>query len=351
MTQINPKFSIIIVTYNSGQYLMDCITALTGQKNKNFELIIVDNHSDEGLLHSANINSLTHEIINLEKNIGFAAANNIGAKQAAGTWLITLNPDAIPEENWLVEIEAAIRRYPETRIFGSKQIQFDNPDKLDGAGDHYHCTGIAWRGGEGDLAETVSQDAVVMSPCAAAAIYHRDTYLALGGMAEEFFCYYEDVDLGLRFRLSGYKSVQLSNAKVRHIGSATTGKSSQFVKYHVSRNRVWTFIRCVPGLLFVVCLPFLIISIFARLCFSIFAGDSLIKLEAFWDAIVGIPRIWSDRRVIQKARKATTSQFGSGMTWSIGKLIFRATDSRPVPSAFILKDGSDSGQVGGTDGS
>ena len=250
-----------------------------------------------------------------------------------------------------MEIEAAIRRYPGIRIFGSKQIKFDNPDKLDGAGDHYHCTGIAWRGGEGDLAETVSQDAVVMSPCAAAAIYHRDTYLALGGMAEEFFCYYEDVDLGLRFRLSGYKSVQLSNAKVRHIGSATTGKSSQFVKYHVSRNRVWTFIRCVPGLLFVVCLPFLIISIFARLCFSIFAGDSLIKLKAFWDAIVGIPRIWSDRRVIQKARKATTSQFGSGMTWSIGKLIFRATDSSPVPSAFILKDGSDSGQVGGTDGS
>ena len=351
MTQLNPKFSIIIVTYNSGHYLVDCITALRDQKNKNFELIIVDNHSDEGLFHSLNIDFLTHKIIKLEKNIGFAAANNIGAKQAAGAWLITLNPDAIPEDNWLVEIEAAIRRYPGIRIFGSKQIKFDNPDKLDGAGDHYHCTGIAWRGGEGDLAETVSQDAVVMSPCAAAAIYHRDTYLALGGMAEEFFCYYEDVDLGLRFRLSGYKSVQLSNAKVRHIGSATTGKSSQFVKYHVSRNRVWTFIRCVPGLLFVVCLPFLIISIFARLCFSIFAGDSLIKLKAFWDAIVGIPRIWSDRRVIQKARKATTSQFGSAMTWSIGKLIFRATDSRPVPSAFILKDGSDSGQVGGTDGS
>jgi len=351
MTQLNPKFSIIIVTYNSGQYLTDCITALTGQKNKNFELIIVDNQSDEGLVHSVNISSLTHRIINLEKNIGFAAANNIGAKQAVGTWLITLNPDAIPEDNWLVEIEAAIKRYPETRIFGSKQIKFDNPDKLDGAGDHYHCTGIAWRGGEGDLAETISQDAMVMSPCAAAAIYHRDTYLALGGMAEEFFCYYEDVDLGLRFRLSGYNSVQLSDAKVRHIGSATTGKSSQFVKYHVSRNRVWTFIRCVPGLLFVVCLPLLIISIFARLCFSIFAGDSLIKLKAFWDAIVGIRRIWNDRRDIQKARKATTSQFGSDMTWSIGKLIFRATDSRPIPSALILKDGSDSGQVGNTDGS
>ena len=79
--------------------------------------------------------------------------------------------------------------------------------------------------------------------------------------------------------------------------------------------------------------------------------DSLIKLKAFWDAIVGIRRIWNDRRDIQKARKATTSQFGSDMTWSIGKLIFRATDSRPIPSALILKDGSASGQAGNTDGS
>ena len=351
MTHANPEFSIIIVTYNSNEYLAKCIRALITQRNKNFEVIIVDNDSNEDLINFDNFNSLDLKVIKLEKNFGFAAANNIGAKKATGEWLITLNPDAIPEDNWLSEIEVGIKRYPKTKIFGSTQLKFDDPSKLDGAGDHYHFSGIAWRGGEGDPAETILEDAVVMSPCAAAAIYYRDIYVLLGGMAEDFFCYYEDVDLGLRFRLAGHKTVQLADAKVRHVGSMTAGKNSKFIKYYVSRNRVWTFIRCVPGLLFVTCLPFLILSILTRLCLSIFAGDTFTKLRAFYDAFRGLFRIWNDRKLIQKARKSSVIQFSSDMTWSIGKLILRATDSRPVPCENCGKEEPASFQAGGIDDS
>ena len=351
MTQANPKFSIIIVTHNSNYYLVECIDALITQRNKNFEVIIVDNNSNEDLINFDNFDSLEIKTIRLEKNFGFAAANNVGAKRATGKWLITLNPDAIPEDNWLSEIEVAIKKYPKTRIFGSKQLKYHNPSKLDGAGDNYHCTGIAWRGGEGDPAETISEDVVVMSPCAAAAIYHRDIYILLGGMAEDFFCYYEDVDLGLRFRLLGHKTIQLAGAKVRHVGSTTEGKNSKFIKYYVSRNRIWTFIRCVPGLLFVACLPLLILSILTRLCFSIFAGDTSTKFKAFFDAFRRLFRIWNDRKVIQKARTSTVSQFGSDMTWSIGKLILRSTDGRSIPPQKFCKEPDAPFQAGGLDGS
>ena len=351
MTHANPEFSIIIVTHNSNYYLVECMKALTTQRNKNFEIIIVDNNSNEDLINFDNFNSLEIKIIKLEKNFGFAAANNIGAKRAIGKWLITLNPDAIPEDNWLSEIDLGINRYPKTRIFGSKQLKYDNPGKLDGAGDHYHCTGIAWRGGEGDSAETILEDAVVMSPCAAAAIYHRDIYVSMGGMAEEFFCYYEDVDLGLRFRLLGHETIQLAGAKVRHVGSTTAGKNSKFIKYYVSRNRIWTFIRCVPGLLFAACLPLLILSIVTRLCFSIFAGDTSTKLKAFFDAFRRLLRIWNDRKVIQKARKSSVLQFGSDMTWSIGKLILRSSDCRPISPEKFSKEPSAPFQAGGLDGS
>ena len=119
MTHANPEFSIIIVTYNSNEYLANCIRALITQRNKNFEVIIVDNDSNEDLINFDNFNSLDLKVIKLEKNFGFAAANNIGAKKATGEWLITLNPDAIPEDNWLSEIEVGIKRNPKTKIFGS----------------------------------------------------------------------------------------------------------------------------------------------------------------------------------------------------------------------------------------
>ena len=351
MTRANPEFSIIIVTHNSSYYLVECMKALTTQRNKNFEVIIVDNNSNEGPINIDNFKSLEIKIIKLEKNFGFAAGNNIGAKKAIGKWLITLNPDAIPEDNWLSEIKVGIKQYPKTMIFGSKQLKYDNPDKLDGAGDHYHCTGIAWRGGEGDPAETILEDAVVMSPCAAAAIYHRDIYVSLGGMAEDFFCYYEDVDLGLRFRLLGHKTIQLAGAKVRHVGSTTAGKNSKFIKYYVSRNRIWTFIRCVPGLLFVACMPLLILGIVTRLCFSIFAGDTFTKLKASYDAFRRLVRIWNDRKVIQETRKSTVLEFGSDMTWSIGKLILRSSDCRPISPEKFNKEPRAPFKAGGLDGS
>ena len=350
MTHANPEFSIIIVTYNSNDYLIECMKALVAQRSKNFEVIIVDNNSNEDEINFHNFNYLDIKLIKLEKNFGFAAANNIGARRATGKWLITLNPDAIPEDNWLSEIEVGIKNYPKTRIFGSKQLKYNNPSKLDGAGDHYHCTGIAWRGGEGDSAETILEDVVVMSPCAAAAIYYRDIYVSLGGMAEDFFCYYEDVDLGLRFRLAGHKTIQLAGAKVRHVGSATAGKNSKFIKYYVSRNRIWTFVRCVPGSLFVVCLPLLILSILTRLCFSILAGDTSTKLKALIDAFRRLFWIWNDRKIIQKARKSTVLQFGSDMTWSIGKLILRSTDGRPISPGKVNKEPGFPSQAGGLDG-
>jgi GT2 family glycosyltransferase len=61
--------------------------------------------------------------------------------------------------------------------------------------------------------DSILEDTIVMGPCGAAAVLKKDVFEKLGGMAECFFCYYEDVDLALRFRLAGYLCVQLANAK------------------------------------------------------------------------------------------------------------------------------------------
>jgi GT2 family glycosyltransferase len=333
MVAKQPCFTVIIVTYNSGAYLHECLYALNQQTFKDFEVIIFDNFTEDGSVDSISPNSLSINIIKSTLNKGFAFGNNAAVKDANGDWLILLNADAIPQSDWLQEIYKAICRYPEIVIFGSTQIDYHNPEVLDGAGDHYHPFGLAWRGAKGYPADSIAGDAIVMGPCAAAAIYKKDIFKKLGGMAEHFFCYYEDVDLALRFRLEGHLCIQLVDARVRHVGSATLGRNSDFVRYYVGRNKVWTFFRCLPGALLILLLPGFFTVILIRLCLAIGLGGCKIRLRALRDALYSLPEVWEERRSIQSRRKIGALQFGRSMTWSLGKLLMRSSDGRSIPKS------------------
>jgi len=95
----------------------------------------------------------------------------------------------------------------------------------------------------------------VFSPCAAAALYRRDTFEAAGGFAESFFCYLEDVDLGFRLWLAGHQIVQVGDARVSHAGSAISGRTSAFTVYHSARNGIVLLLRCMPSPLLALALP------------------------------------------------------------------------------------------------
>jgi N-acetylglucosaminyl-diphospho-decaprenol L-rhamnosyltransferase len=330
MVAKKPYFTVIIVAHNSGEYLGECIESLSKQNFTDFEVLVVDNGSSDGAIEVLNSYNLKLKIIKLLENTGFAAGNNLAAREANGDWLILLNADAIPQLDWMFQIKVAINRYTEIVIFGSTQLRYNDTKTLDGAGDHYHPSGLAWRGGEGHSVDTVSGDMAVLGPCAAAAVYRRDIYDKLGGMEESFFCYYEDVDLALRYRLSGHLCIQLALAKVKHVGSATFGAQSDFIRYHVSRNRIWTFIRCVPGPLLIPLFPGFLMTIALRLLISLFTRDFGVRFKALCDAVTKLPEIWCQRRLIQKSRKISFIQFSSAMTWSIGKLLMRASDGKSI---------------------
>ena len=171
----------------------------------------------------------------------------------------------------------------------------------------------------------------MMAPCGAAAVLKKDVFEKLGGMAECFFCYYEDVDLALRFRLAGHLCIQLANARVKHVGSATFGANSEISRYYISRNKIWTFIRCLPAVLLIMLLPSFFTIVLIRLCFAIGRRDFKVRARALWDAICNLPEIWRQRRSIQLCRKISAIQFAQSMTWSIGKLLMRSSDGRSIP--------------------
>lgn len=311
--------TVIIVNWNSGKLLAECLRHLQKQSIRATRIIVVDNASSDNSNESVSqFKDVT--LCQLEANIGFAGGNNLALAHANTEFVALLNPDAFPEHDWLEHLLAAASKYPDVASFGSRQICHGNSRILDGVGDSYHISGLIWRERHG--APQGSQDLMqkeIFSPCAAAALYRRAALMEVGGFDEDYFCYVEDVDLGFRLRLAGYKSMYVPDAIVHHIGSATTGgQQSDFSVYHGHRNLVWTYVKNMPGALFWLLLPLHLLLNFSTLLVFLLRGQGGIIFSAKRDAIVGIPKAWAKRRKIQAQR------------YSKVKEIWRALDKRLI---------------------
>lgn len=257
MSKVKPFFSVLIVNYNAGELLQDAINSLKKQSFKGFEIVLLDNNSSDASIDNLDTDGLPNiRVLREKENHGFARGNNIAAAQANGQWLALLNPDAVANPNWLAEIKCATERHTDTRVFACGQLNMDEPDLLDGAGDAYFAFGIPWRGGfEHPISALPTEDSLCFSPCGASAIYKRDLFLSIGGFDERFFCYCEDVDLGMRLQLSDEKCIFLPEAIIHHKGSATSGRYSYFTMYHGFRNRTWTYLKNMPLSVLLLTLP------------------------------------------------------------------------------------------------
>lgn len=299
--------TVIIVNWNSGELLAECLRRLGAQTVQPERVLVVDNASTDGSITGAGKLAGNVTVLRMNANLGFAAGNNRALAECETELVALLNPDAFPEPDWIERLLAAARAHPEIAAFGSRQLCQGDPEVLDGIGDIYHMSGLAWRGGHGmrqQARDLVARE--IFSPCAAAALYRRQVLEDSGGFDEDFFCYQEDVDLGFRLRLAGHKAMYVPDAVVHHVGSASTGGQwSDFAVYHGFRNPVWVFVKNMPGALFWLLLPLhAALNLASILLFSM-RGQGSVILKAKWDALLGIPRMWRKRRAIQANRIAS----------------------------------------------
>lgn len=302
-----PKVSIIIVTWNSGGHLEKCRSSLLKQTYRDFEIVIVDNGSTDGSLDEIEEHWKEFDLVveRLGENLGFAGGNNVGARLARGKWIVLLNADAYPERGWLENLLRAAEENPGHIAFSSRQLQFDSPDLLDGAGDAYHVSGLAWRNHYNLPADRYGLGKKeIFSPCAAAAMYSREDFLGVGGFDEDYFSYFEDIDLGFRLRLNGGRCLYVPDAVVHHVGSASTGKRSDFSVYYGYRNLMWTFIKDMPSYWFWLLLPLHVSTMLFFAMYITLRGQGRAIWSAIFDAIRGAPKMFAKRRAIQKNRKA-----------------------------------------------
>jgi GT2 family glycosyltransferase len=302
------EVSVIIVNYFSAEFLRRCLEAVAAQTVPPKSVLIVNNGDTPGALDFVQDIHPGYQVME-QANIGFAAGNNLAVRQVTDCdWVALLNPDAFPEPTWLENLARCAAEHPDTDIFSSQMLQDRDPQLLDGAGDCYHVSGLAWRGQHGKPDARPTRDREVFSACGAAALFRRSVLLEVGGFDENFFCYFEDVDLGFRLRLQGFRCIHAYGAVVKHVGSVSSGGAqSDFALYHGHRNLVWTFVKNMPGYLFWVLLPAHIALNLAEILWFSVRGRASVICRAKFDAIKGLPAVWLQRRQVQKLRAASYS--------------------------------------------
>ena len=314
----SPFFSIIVLYWNSEKYLSENLRALAAQTWQDFEVILLDNGSqqppDQKIL--AQFPELQLRQIASEKNLGFASGNNLAARSAHGEYLVLLNVDAFPQLDWLEQVHAAIRRHPNA-FFASRLLMADDPQRLDGEWNVVHATGLVWRRAHGrKLSAAWPQERRVLSACAAAGVYPREAFTAAGGFDEDFFAYMEDVDLDFRLQLLGYPCWYLPKAVVRHAGSGSTSPRSDLVIFYGHRNLVWTFVKDMPGWLFwMMILPHLLVNLL-YLIVALFLPMRKAMYRAKREALKGLPKAWKKRKEVQSQRKVSVGTIAGLLEWN-----------------------------------
>ncbi len=232
-----PTLSVIIVAYNSADHICACLDALQRQSAAH-EVIIVDNASQDDTVALVRAHPLTVRLLPQEENLGFAGGVNCGASVAHGNIIALLNPDALPEADWLEQLAAPFAD-PQIGVVGSKVLYDDGRIQSVGSLLQRPVLLTAHRGdGEQDAGQ-YDELTDVWAVHGAAMAFRRSLWEELSGFDEGFFpAYWEESDFCERARRAGQRVVVAPHAVVRHAEATTTGKYSSEFYFYYHRNRL-----------------------------------------------------------------------------------------------------------------
>lgn len=294
MVFVNPKISVIITNLNGEQFLIDCLNSLAAQTFKNFETILVDNHSSDRSIDI--VNNWYPEVILIrnDTNRGFAEATNQGIRNSQGEFILTLNNDTKIHSDFLSEILRPMDDDPKVGICASKMLFLDG--RINSTGLCIARSGAAWNRGnsERDSGQYNKQEEV-FGASAGAALYRRSMLDEIGLFDEDFFMYMEDVDLSFRARLAGWKCMYVPTAIVDHYHGGTAGFGSDLAVYYGNRNILWMVLKNFPSRTLLFSMPMIIGRNAGVSIYYAFHGKGRVIFRAKMDALGGI-RIISDKR-------------------------------------------------------
>lgn len=254
------KATIVIPNINGKGWLKDSIESVYAQTEQDFELIVVDNGSTDESLEQARAYCVRPNFTLIENgvNTGFSHAVNQGIARARGEYVVLFNNDAFAEPQWLAELIRTAEKDP--RIFAVQSLMIRHFDRelADDAGDYVTVMAFACKTGDGRRASRYTKEKRIFSACGGASLYRRRILDEIGGFDENFFAYFEDVDLSWRANNAGYKNVFCPAARCYHICGASTGavRYNGFKSLQSGRNSLLLPLKNEPALMLLLnCLP------------------------------------------------------------------------------------------------
>lgn len=237
----------VIPNYNGAGLLRACLdSVLAGTQVP--RVIVVDNGSEDGSCTMLEEHYPQVLVMRLPANTGFCHAVNVGLHLVQTHYALLLNNDTMVEKDAVEKLLDGARRRPECFAVQALMVSMKDPEVVDDAGDLYNALGWAFARGKGKSRAHCSRPVPVFAACAGAALYRMSVFDEIGWFDERHYCYLEDIDIGWRAQIYGYRSYLEPSAAVHHAGSATTGsRYNAFKEIMTAGNNALLLYKNMPA--------------------------------------------------------------------------------------------------------
>lgn len=307
--------TIVIPNWNGADFIAEALTSLQ-QQTLRHKVIVVDNGSTDNSVSIIRKNFPDVQLLEFADNAGFSGGVNRGIQPAlddGADFIALFNNDATADPKWLAELVSSAEAHPEAGIVTGKLVHMDKKH-LDSTGEFYTIWGMPFPRGRNQ--EDVGQyDALqnVFGGTGGASLYRAEMFKKIGLFDEDFFVYFEDVDISFRAQLAGWKVRFQPSAVAYHRVSATSSRLGNFTRYHSMKNFFLTWQKNMPLPILVICMPLIIVQTARLFATTIIRNRSAILFLKSMFAVAKLtPKTLKKRCTIQRSRTVSL-----GYIWSV----------------------------------
>lgn len=312
-----PTVAVIIPNWNTRRWLPGCLDGLRAQNFQDFGVVVVDNGSSDDSVAFVQAEYPEMRVVALLENRGFAAAVNVGIATTQSEFVALLNVDTQPSSAWLGALVAALDAAP-PNVGGvaSKMLQLADPTRIDNAGDTFSWYGSARKQGMDEPAHGYTAPREVFSICAGAALYRREFLQVVGTFDERFGSYLEDIDLGVRGRLLGYRYSYEPSAEILHQSHGAGIPHARYVTL-MMRNRLAVLTKNFPLRLLIKHLGTLL---YGQFYYFLAYKRPWHALKGWGGFILMLPYLLRQRREILKRKRISDTDLEALLSNALGEI-------------------------------
>ncbi len=295
--------AVVVPNLNGEDHLKDCLDSLLAQ-TEDAKIIVVDNASIDGSKKIIK-KYRSVELIELDKNYGFSGGVNRGieaAMKSGAEFVALFNNDAVADKSWLKHLVQTATQHPRVGIIAPKLIRADKRH-LDSTGELYSIWGMPFPRGRNEVDEgKYDNKTEVFGASGGASLYRVSMLKQIGLFDEDFFAYFEDVDISFRAQLAGWRVLYQPKAVAYHKIGGTSSRLGDFARYHSAKNLLLLYAKNMPTKLYIKYLPLFCLQWLRWLGGSIVRGHLWTFVRGSLAALRLHFKTLSKRRDIQKSR-------------------------------------------------